>query len=361
MNNYFVNLFVTDQCNFNCRYCYEKDENTRKGNMDQETADEVIDFIKNTIQPDQQLIITFHGGEPLLRFSLITYIIDKIRKEIHNDSVFGITTNGSLLNEKTAQYLAENMTYKLSISLDGDEKTQSFNRPSTSHYTSFNDILKYACIMREKNELFTIRMTYDRHNINDLYNNIKFFIDKGFDRIIAEADFMSQEWEQEDFDVIYDQLMQTNLYISSINNRCITVYPANSPDVCLNKCNAGHDYYSISTSGKIYPCTVVINNDNFCLGDVKNGIDTATLSKIDEITSKETEGCSDCTHKKYCNAYRCFFLNYASMGHVYSANLVMCNMVNVKRLIDKKCCIKNEYHNNFEQQLSNNKYEEKIL
>lgn len=351
MNNYFVNLFVTDQCNFKCRYCYEKNEKKNKESMDQKTADNVINFIKSTIKPWQQLTVTFHGGEPLIRFSLITYIIDRLRNELQNESTFGITTNGSLLNEEIVEYLAENMQYKLSISIDGNEKTQNFNRPSSANSVNYNDIIKYALIMKEKNPLFTIRMTYDRYNVNDLFENIKFFIDNGFDRIIAEADFMSLEWEQDDFDIIYEQFIKVNKYISSIQDRRITVYPVNSENICLNKCTAGHDYYTISTKGKIYPCTMVINNDEFCIGDVTTGINKSELKKIDSITSKETEGCSECSYKKFCTTYRCCFINYASTGDAYSANLVMCNMMNIKKRLDDFCNVKVAYHS-FEENMS---------
>lgn len=335
MNDFFVNLFVTDACNFKCRYCYEKDIRQNKTNMSKETADDVIQFIADNISLEQKLIITFHGGEPLLQFDLIRYIIDKIHTRLKNEAVFGITTNGSLLTDDMVDYLVENMKYKLSISLDGDEKTQSFNRPMVSSQINHKKIMDYAALMNKKSSLFTIRMTYDRKNIRDLFRNIRFFIDRGFDRIIAEADFMSSEWEKEDFDMIYEQFVTAKKYVCGLENRNVTVYPVNSSNICLNKCTAGHNYYSISTTGKIYPCTMVMNDEKHCLGDVRNGVLSDALSFIDSITSKNTDECASCTRKQFCTAYRCFFINYASTGDYYSPNLVMCNLLNVKHYLER--------------------------
>lgn len=334
MNDYFVNLFVTDVCNFRCRYCYEKDGCQTKSNMSEKTADEVIRFIANSISADQKLIVTFHGGEPLLQFDLIKYIIKQIRSELNNKAVFGITTNGSMLTDEMADYLANNMQYKLSISIDGNEETQSFNRPAVNSNFDYEKVMKYAEYMNKINPIFTIRMTYDRHNISDLFSNIRYFIDRGFDRIIIEADFMSDEWEMEDFDRIYEQFIAMKGYIYGMENRDITVYPINSRDICLNNCTAGHDYYSISTTGQIFPCTMVMNDEKHCLGNVRKGIDKAALDFIDNITSKHTNECSDCTHSKFCTTNRCFFINYASTGDYYSPNLVMCNLRNIKHRLD---------------------------
>lgn len=334
MNNYFVNLFVTDKCNFKCRYCYEKGGNKGRKNMTQATADDVIRFIERTIGPDQQLIVSFHGGEPVLRFELIKYMVEKIRRVLPNEAIFGITTNGSLLNDEMVEYLAENMRYKLSISIDGDECTQNFNRLHYGDSASYGEIMGYAAELRNRNPLFTIRMTYDRYNIYDLYRNIRYFIDNGFDRIIAEADFMSREWEQGDFEVIYEQFLGVKQYICGIKDRHITVYPINSPDICLSPCTAGHDYFTISSSGKLYPCTMVVNDRKFCLGDVRKGVDIGALYKTDRITSCENEGCRQCTRKQFCTAYRCCFLNYASTGDYYSPNLVMCNLMSIRNRLD---------------------------
>ena len=335
MHNYFVNIFVTDQCNFRCRYCYENGKAKNKESMSEETADSVVDFIKSTIKPDQILRVSFHGGEPLINFTVIKYIINKIRTEIPNEALFGMTTNGSLLNDEIVDYIAENMKYKLSVSIDGDEATQLFNRPALSGTYSFNDILKYAAALNIKGGSLVIRMTYDRKNISSLYSNIRFLIDYGFNSIIAETDSMSDEWEQEDFDLIYEQFLNVKEYIAGIKDRKITVYPVNSDNYCLGKCTAGHDYYHIGTTGKIYPCSMVMNNEDFCIGDTGNGINENALKKIDGITSKNPDGCDECTYKHFCTANRCIFINYASTGNAYSANLVMCNMMNVKRRLDK--------------------------
>lgn len=329
MNSFYINLFVTDYCNYNCRYCYEKG-NKQRYNLSLKTADNVINFISYSIKEEQKLIINFHGGEPLLRFDTIKYIIQNVRTKIPNESIFGITTNGSLLTDDIIDYLAKNMKYRLSLSMDGNEYTQNYNRIQSSYHISFDTLLRYAEILRDKSNNLVIRMTYDRYNIAELFNNIKFFIDKGFKRIISEADFISKEWRNEDFDEIYAQFLKVKKYIYHKGLNDVTIHPVNDDFICLSKCDSGHDYYSIDCNGFIYPCTMVMNDEKHCMGDVINGINNNICSFIDEINEHNIDDCNSCVHKQHCISCRCYLINYASTGSYYSPNLVMCNLMNVK-------------------------------
>lgn len=58
------NILVTNKCNLNCKYCYEKTKNEFDLSVDM--SDKIIYFIKCEIHennPDK-LKIVFHGGEP---------------------------------------------------------------------------------------------------------------------------------------------------------------------------------------------------------------------------------------------------------------------------------------------------------
>ena len=68
----FVNLWVTTNCNFSCKYCYEG-ENKKNDILQKETVDNLILHIKNELSENEDIIVEFHGGEPLLNFELIKY------------------------------------------------------------------------------------------------------------------------------------------------------------------------------------------------------------------------------------------------------------------------------------------------
>ena len=64
--------------------------------------------------------INFYGGEPLLEFEKIKKIVNLV-KTINPAISFSMTTSGSLLNEKTCDFLISN-NFKLAVSLDLNKK-----------------------------------------------------------------------------------------------------------------------------------------------------------------------------------------------------------------------------------------------
>lgn len=105
----------TLECNAHCYYCFEK--GYRHGTMSTETADALIHHLKENWN-GRKLGITWFGGEPLMAFDIIDYIIEGLNK---NGIVFSskITTNGSLLTEDKIQHIKEKWNVdKIQITID---------------------------------------------------------------------------------------------------------------------------------------------------------------------------------------------------------------------------------------------------
>lgn len=70
--------------------------------MSKEIVDEIVDkYFRTEKAPDY---VSLYGGEPLLQFSLIQYLVQKIEK-IGKTPEYAMTTNGSLiLNETIARF-----------------------------------------------------------------------------------------------------------------------------------------------------------------------------------------------------------------------------------------------------------------
>ncbi|WP_304158232.1 radical SAM protein [Fusobacterium ulcerans] len=81
-------LYLTNECNKICEYCYQNDHNI---NYEKEISyADIVDFLKKTL-PKQTILF---GGEPTLKQELIRKIITSFTK-----TEYIITTNGILLDE----------------------------------------------------------------------------------------------------------------------------------------------------------------------------------------------------------------------------------------------------------------------
>ena len=87
-----------------------------------------------------------------------------------------ITTNGTLLNEEVCQKLSEFSNIKLSISLDGMEKTHDeFRRKKGTFKTVINNLER----LKKYNIPYAIKYTLSKETIDDVKDLIKLIAAKG--------------------------------------------------------------------------------------------------------------------------------------------------------------------------------------
>lgn len=130
---------VTEDCNLDCQYCgygsnYVQPINrpaNRNAYLTANTAKVILDLyfkIWKNSTPNKDIEIMFYGGEPLMNFKLIKYIVDYLNEYAPNNITFKyyITTNGILLSRYIDFLYSNNFT--ISVSLDGDERANSYRK-----------------------------------------------------------------------------------------------------------------------------------------------------------------------------------------------------------------------------------------
>ena len=100
---YSASLIMTENCNLNCTYCFEKDKSISM--MTKEVAKKSVDFlIENAIfEKRDRIDFMFFGGEPLLNIDVIDYIYEYsiVETKKHKLGISGnIITNGTVFNKK---------------------------------------------------------------------------------------------------------------------------------------------------------------------------------------------------------------------------------------------------------------------
>lgn len=158
-------LFMTEQCNFRCVYCYE---DFKLGNMHANVVEGVKNLIKRRINELDFLGISFFGGEPLLNktglIDLSTWVHD-LCKEKKVSYVGNITTNGYSLDGKTFNTLTDNGVIEYQITLDGDKESHDSLRPTINGKSTFDKIWRNICTMSESSVNFSCVI---RLNVSDV-------------------------------------------------------------------------------------------------------------------------------------------------------------------------------------------------
>lgn len=142
-------LLLTDGCNFKCRYCFEDAPNLKTKfiscKMNKETAFRAIEKFANLRKAygnDQILtVINLYGGEPLLNKEIVYFSVKKIRamiisEEFPKNTQVVLTTNGSLVTDKLAKFLAQN-DVSVGLSIDGPIELNDKYRLSKNKKSAF--------------------------------------------------------------------------------------------------------------------------------------------------------------------------------------------------------------------------------
>ena len=144
-----LHLFVvTLRCDHSCQYCQvsRQSEDRAAFDMTKETADKAIEVMFRS--PNQALKVEFQGGEPLLNFDLVRYVVEAVEEKNRTEGrnlQFVIATTLSLATDEMLEYCRDHSIY-LSSSLDGPENLHNKNRPrpGKDSYARFADGLRRA-------------------------------------------------------------------------------------------------------------------------------------------------------------------------------------------------------------------------
>lgn len=352
---------VTLQCNHRCLYCQATPE--RRGatgfDMDKKSAKKSVDLMFRTTS--NQVGIEFQGGEPLLNWPIVKYIIKyakTLNKTERKDLKISIVTNLTLMDDEKLVYLLKEGV-SISCSLDGPQYVHDKNRiyldgKGGSHKPLVKNIKKVqAAINSEKakhkdgfvdniNGILTVTrfsLAYPKEIVDEYrergFNNL-------FIRQLSPFGLERQTlgligYSAEEFIAFYKQAMD---YILEINlkgelfierttfialkkilkNQDPAYYEMRSP------CGAGIGQMAFNYDGKVFTCdegrmAERMGYDNFQIGDVENSryaevIDNEVTRTMCLASSLENHaGCSDCVYKPYCGI--CPLANFIECGTIF--------------------------------------------
>ena len=195
----------------NCVYCFEKHDSEHE--MSYETAVNIVDYVCERVEKDATIEFLFFGGEPLLRFELIQYIVQYVFSKHYSQKCrFFASTNGTLLSSEMKEWFQKHKdVFILGLSLDGSRESHNFNRSQ-----SFDkiDIDFFRKTWPNQN----VKMTVSEHTLSNYAKDVVFIHSMGFGINGGEICLGNNNWQKKGLlEVFAKQLMLLIDYYSNSN------------------------------------------------------------------------------------------------------------------------------------------------
>ena len=344
-----LHIFVVSlRCDYSCQYCQvsRRMEAEDAFDMDEETALKSLYLVFRS--PSGAIKIEFQGGEPLLNFPIIKFIVEnaeKINQGQRRDLQFVITTNLTYLDEDVIRF-CEAHSIHLSTSLDGPEFLHNKNRPRPNKdgYKKTIEGIKavqnslgvdrVSALMTTTEESLKspieVVNEYVRNNLNSI-----------FLRPISPYGFAIKTKQLQKYNIDHwmkfyrdglDYILELNQsgyflveqYTSILLRKILT--PSNSGYVDLQSpAGIGISALVYNFDGDVYASDEArmlkeMGDDKFRLGSVHHNtyeeimLADTLLDALEESLTDSVPMCSDCGLQPYCGADPVY--HYATQGDV---------------------------------------------
>jgi len=344
-----ADVFITEDCNHRCDYCFVKGKNGLRA-MTQDVARASVDFLLQSSRNMTWIQVLFFGGEPLLEFELIEYITryGKERgRQTGKDVRFSLTTNGTLMNEGMAGFLAEHgISYLLSI--DGCKRTHDAHRHMLGGASSYDEVMSRLPMMKRYQPWIGTRITVHPDTVTSLRSDVEHLFDRGVNQfIIGPASGI--DWPDDALNEYEAQMhMVTDLYKALKARNApfrMTLYERDIEKVAGPAegawgCGAGRGRICISVDGGLYPCAKVLGvdalQDTHKLGDVWQGV-TNLRARRDYLNTHPSvrPQCMRCKHADECTG-GCPAVNWEATGSIFEPAPLECRFTEVFHRIRKR-------------------------
>lgn len=171
-------------CNLACKYCYYLEKNKLYPTAQRHLmSDEMLEqFTREYIEAQtmNQVLFTWHGGEPLLRS------IDFYRKALSLQQKYAggrridnvIQTNGTLLTDEWCKFFAQNH-WLVGISIDGPQPYHDHYRLTAAGKPSWKKVMQGIKLLKKHGVEWNAMAVVNAYNVNHPLEFYRFFKENG--------------------------------------------------------------------------------------------------------------------------------------------------------------------------------------
>ncbi len=185
---YFMFLFTTDRCNFNCKYCYIErrlPETHRFNNLTKKDMQNGVDLFFNYARRSKQnsVMVVLYGGEPLVNKKVALDALDYLEDNkncLNNYQKLrpNLITNGSLVDDECINKIVS-YDVRTAVSIDGPRRIHNSVRMYASGKGTYDDVIRNYYRMKKAGvEHLGVSITVGSHNIDHLKSFCEFVATK---------------------------------------------------------------------------------------------------------------------------------------------------------------------------------------
>ena len=335
---------VTQNCNQKCIYCQASTKERQKANMDIETARNAVDVALSS--PGYDLTFEFQGGEPLLNYEIIHFIIEYTNLNKGSKHIsYTLVSNLVYLTEEMLDFFCENQV-SISTSLDGNEYVHNKNRPIPGK-NALNVLKDKIGMINRKGLSISAIQTTTKFSLPYYREIVEQYLELGihslFIRPLTALGYAKTNWKEigytaEEYLAFYRKLLDyviqcqregdylteghASIFLKKILGRqSVNYMELRSP------CGGVFGQLAYYYNGEVYTCDegrmlAEMGDNSFRLGNVHHNtyneiVQNPICSLIGKSSCLESLPlCSECVYMPYCGV--CPVINWAEYNNVYS-------------------------------------------
>ena len=324
-----VVLNVNTGCNLSCTYCYKEDLAVPSAGekMGLDTAVASIEMLLRQ-SPDQAAYnIVFFGGEPLSNIALIRQVVDFAEQRFKAAGKrvnFSLTTNATLLNEKTIDYL-DSHRFGIAVSIDGPKAIHDRNRITIGGQGSYETVARKVGLLlsRYRSRPVGARVTLTR-GVTDvkaiwhhLFNELG-FAEVGFAPVTA-GDLDDFNLGDEELVAVFaamkelgrhyveEALQHRSIGFSNLHQLLTDIHEGSKKAL---PCGAGYSMVAVDKDGGVNLCHRFTGSELPTFGTVQAGLDVPALEDfLNRRLNRTDTGCATCRIRNLCSG-GCYHESY---------------------------------------------------
>lgn len=306
----FLFIELTDACNLSCLHCGSNCGQKRHNYIDTDLLLETLGTVATDFKPES-VMICLTGGEPMLHRDFHKIIM----KIVQLGFPWGITTNGTLIDSKNAEFLKQYGIQSVTISIDGLEETHDWLRNSPG---SFQKTLEAVSELNAIGILVQVTTVIHKKNIHELYGIYELMCQLGvYSWRVINIDPIGRTMQNKDLLLSRKEMLELLDFIRE--KRYSKDTPMDIRYGCAHYlsfeyehelrdnyfiCGSGIYVGSILYNGDIYSCLDIERRPELVQGNIaKDRFSSVWYNGFKEFRENRAEAspfCCDCPERIFC-------------------------------------------------------------